>query len=450
MPNRRDFLKTTAVAAAGTIIAPSFILKPRPKVVVLGAGFAGLAAAASLVKKGVDVTVLEARNRVGGRVFSQKVHPERSHVVELGAEWVGASHERIIAMCNEFGLELQDNRFDTHLIYQGKYYPKDQWKYSASWENQWKNILESYPHLSEADKLRLDQMDWWRYLVNNGMDGMDLDIRELLDSTDFGESIRHVSAFAALAEYAESSEKNEMDFKIKGGNSSLADALADRISSARIITGQKVVKVDQSGKIIKVYVQNGDVFEADKVICALPTFAVNQVQWNPGLPEDKKTALNALQYARINKNVLYYSSRFWQDESFDMVTDGPAHYFYHATKNQEGPEGALISYTIGDKAALIARQDENFRSDMVDEALRPAFGKTRNYLKNQLMYYWGDDNYSKGAYAIYRPGQWFSVLPVLRKPHKNVFFAGEHIADWQGFMEGAINTGEDAAAEIAD
>jgi len=65
------------------------------------------------------------------------------------------------------------------------------------------------------------------------------------------------------------------------------------------------------------------------------------------------------------------------------------------------------------------------------------------------MYFWGDDKYSRGAYAIYRPGQWFTLMPILRRPFENVYFAGEHIADWQGFMEGAINTGEEAAEAIA-
>lgn len=64
-------------------------------------------------------------------------------------------------------------------------------------------------------------MDWWRFLVNNGIDERDLQIRDLLDSTDFGESIRHVSAYAALAEYAESSEKNEMDYKVKAATAGL-------------------------------------------------------------------------------------------------------------------------------------------------------------------------------------------------------------------------------------
>jgi len=101
------------------------------------------------------------------------------------------------------------------LKYQGKYYKNGDWDYSPEWKKKFQSIIDNYEKLTQADKVKLDKMDWWRYLVNNGCEGRDLDLRELLDSTDFGETIRSVSAFAALAEYAESSEKNEMYIKIK-------------------------------------------------------------------------------------------------------------------------------------------------------------------------------------------------------------------------------------------
>jgi monoamine oxidase len=63
-------------------------------------------------------------------------------------------------------------------------------------------------------------------------------------------------------------------------------------------------------------------------------------------------------------------------------------------------------------------------------------------------YAWQRDPYTRGAYALYRPGQWFTVRPILQQPHDRVLFAGEHLADWQGFMEGAVNSGEEAAATL--
>ncbi|HKO81954.1 MAG TPA: FAD-dependent oxidoreductase, partial [Chitinophagaceae bacterium] len=209
MSSRREFIKQSALAGAGVIVASSsfgnFFIGKKPKVIIIGAGFAGLSAAYYLHKKKIDFLILEARNRISGRVFSHTIDPQESLVIELGAEWVGNSHTRLQNLCNEFGLELQDNQFESHLIYQGKYYKSKEWDYSEDWKRKFQSIIDGYEKLTKADKVKLDKTDWWRFLVNNGCEGRDLDLRELLDSTHFGETIRSVSAFAALAEYAESS-----------------------------------------------------------------------------------------------------------------------------------------------------------------------------------------------------------------------------------------------------
>jgi monoamine oxidase len=451
MTTRRGFLKQTALAGAGLLFASSpaasFFIGKKPKVIIIGAGFAGLAAAYQLSKRKIDFVILEARNRVGGRVFSHQMDDADKLVIELGAEWVGASHTRLKELIQEMELEMENNQFDTHLIYQGKYARNGEWDYSPEWKTKFEEIIKGYGQLTELDKRKLDKIDWWRYLVNNGCSGRDLDIRELADSTDFGETIRSVSAFGALAEYAESSPKNEMDFKIKGGNSMLAKRLAEKIGAEHIRTGYKVKRIVQQ-KGVTVYCENGEKFEADKLICTAPTFAVKNMQWEPALPLPMRNALDQLQYARINKNPVQFNTRFWKEESFDMITDGPSHYFYHATKNQASQKGVLISYSIGDKAAVIANQSEQWKADTLHQNLSPYFGDIKGMIDKQTNYYWGNDEYSRGAYAIYGKGQWFGLRPILRQPHLHTHFAGEHLADWQGFMEGAINTGEEAAGKI--
>lgn len=451
MISRKKFIQQTALATGGVLLAGSplaaFTMGKKPKVIIIGAGFSGLAAAYSLHKKNIDFVVLEARNRIGGRVFSHTIDEAEKLVIELGAEWVGASHERLIALSAELGLQLENNQFDTHLIYRGEYFKKKEWDYSAEWKNKFSALLKNYAHLSDSDKKMLDKTDWWRYLVNNGCEGRDLDLRELADSTDFGETIRAVSAFAALSEYAESSEKNEMDYKIKGGNSKLAEKLAEKIGIGKIKNGYKVERIEQGKKVI-VHCSNGEKFEADKLICTAPTFAVKKIQWNPALPKEMQNAMDELQYARINKHPVLFKERFWNDENFDLITDTPAHYFYHATKNQLSKKGVLISYTIGDKAAVINNQTDAWKAEMLQQSLSPYFGDIKSIIEKQTNYYWGGDEYSKGSYAIYGKGQWYGLRPILKKSFLHTHFAGEHLADWQGFMEGAINTGEEAAEAI--
>jgi monoamine oxidase len=451
MTTRRSFIRQGLLAAGGLMIPSSsfanFILSGKKKVIVIGAGFSGLAAANKLNQRNFDVTVLESQNRIGGRVFSHQMNDNL--VVELGAEWVGNSHNRILELCNELKLDLSENQMDTHLLYKGVYSPARQWDFSKNWKLKMESLLENYRHLNDKDKLILDKMDWWRYLVNNGCKDRDLDLRELMDSTDFGESIRKVSANAALSEYVENTgdTQNQMDKKIIGGNTMLAQRLSEKLGKEKILLNHAVTRIEQGDKV-KVYCADGKVFEADKVICTLPTFALKNIDWKPGLPENKIEALNELQYARINKHAMLFDNRFWKSENFDMVTDQLPHYFYHATQGQPGSSGVLISYSIGDKAAVIANQNDmtNFKS--VQETLQPVFGDVKSHLKQQANYYWGNDQRSHGSYAIYGPGQWFRVRPVLKEPFMHTHFAGEHLADWQGFMEGAIVSGEEAAGEF--
>ena len=97
----------------------------------------------------------------------------------------------------------------------------------------------------------------------------------------------------------------------------------------------------------------------------------------------------------------------------------------------------------------MANQTDDWRMDIMDQTLRLPFGSVRHKMESSINYYWGKDEFSRGAYAIYGKGQWFRVMPILKRPHLHTHFAGEHLADWQGFMEGAINSGEEVAERLA-
>ena len=448
---RRNFLGLTAASTSAVLLdAPAIDAPKTPKpskIIVLGAGFAGLAAALKLHDEKTDFIVLESRGRVGGRVFTHLLDAPQNLRVELGAEWVGASHLKIQHLCKRFGIALLNNSFKTDLLFRGKHQKTGYWDYSETWKTRLEALLKQFGQLSEAQQLALDQMDWWRFLVNNGIGDDDLFLRELFDSTDFGESIRHVSAFSAMSEYAESSANNEMDYKMEGGNATLALKIMEYVGVEKIKLGHHVVEIQQQNQRVKVLCSNGEIFEADRLICTVPTFALSKIKCAPALPEAKINAINALQYARINKHAVQFSQRFWPRDDFDLITDTPAHYLYHATKNQPSASSALISYSTGDRADLFALNTPALHNKMVFEALQPVADAAVLFQKS-TNYYWGADGYSRGSYAVYGKGQWFGLRPVLAEPFLNIHFAGEHIADWQGFMEGAVDTGA-AAAEAA-
>ncbi|MGB4960913.1 MAG: FAD-dependent oxidoreductase, partial [Saprospiraceae bacterium] len=243
---RREFIIKSGLAGSSVLLASKPLtgfssISTKPKtVIIIGAGLAGLAAGLKLKADGVHVTILESRNRIGGRVFSNKPAKANGKIIELGAEWVGQSHERIISLCKDFGLTLENNKFETDLILGGQYSKQSKWGFSPELNRFWEQKEDLWSKMTESQKKDLDKQDWWRYLNGLHVTDRDLMLRELMDSTDFGESIRHTSAHAAFAEYAESSEKNEMDLKIKGGNTLLAEKMAGDIGNENILLAHTV------------------------------------------------------------------------------------------------------------------------------------------------------------------------------------------------------------------
>lgn len=447
--NRRDFLKLIGAASLGAALSANNVFaQKRPKsCVIVGAGFAGLAAAYKLKNAGWNVTVLEARDRIGGRVFSHRLPQNSNLICELGAEWVGESHERIKALCYDFKIPLQRHQFADYLLQNGKVSRPGQWGFSAPAQAAFKKAIKNYEKLSALQQRTLDKLDWWTYLEKIGFTEEDLRLRDLMDSTDFGESIRHVSAYGALAEYAESSPHNEMDYKMTGGNSRLSEEFAKRVGAENIKLNTLVTEINQYKGIVTVKTEI-DSYKTDAVICTAPTQSLLKIKFNPPLPTVQRAAAEELIYARICKNSVLYENRFWKDENFSMVSDVTSHYYFHSTQNQPGKEGILTSYAIGEKADVLASQSDERRMRIITRDLVDFETDAPKLAKGIASYAWQRDKYTDGAYALYRPGQWFGIRPILQRPHGKILFAGEHLADWQGFMEGAIETGEAAAQSL--
>ncbi len=447
--NRREFLKIIGAASVGVAVSSGnvFAQKRRKSCVVIGAGFSGLAAAYKLKNSGWNVTVLEARDRIGGRVFSYSMPQNKDLICELGAEWVGESHERLKKLCGDFKIPLQKHQFDDYLLQNGKVSRPGAWGFSEQAKTAFAKIKAGYEKLTALQQQKLDKLDWWTYLEKIGFSQEDLLLRDLMDSTDFGESIRHVSAFGALAEYAESSPKNEMDYKMTGGNSRLTQEFAKRIGAENIKNQTLVTEINQLKGIVTVKTET-DSYRADAVICTVPTNSLVKIKFDPPMPTAQTEAAEKLIYARICKNSILFENRFWKDENFSMVSDETSHYYFHSTQKQKGKEGILTSYAIGEKADVLASQSDERRMNIITRDLVDFNQDAPKIAKGIASYAWQRDKYTDGAYALYRPGQWFGIRPILQKPHLKVLFAGEHLADWQGFMEGAIETGEAAAESL--
>ncbi|MFT4113157.1 flavin monoamine oxidase family protein [Silvibacterium sp.] len=451
---RRSFLAGTALLGADLLLCAQPLARPQHSCVIVGAGLAGLTAAWRLSSAGWKVTVLEARNRPGGRAWTYRFPQAPELSCEMGGEWIGKEHTRMLAITSELKVPLEPHAYHVWLLRHGHLYTPGNWGLSPQSKAAWEKFRATYAHYSEQEKRRLDQYDWWTWLGKIGYTRDDRALREIIDPTDFGESTRVVSAFSVGDEYTQGDYANpqatdEMDFHVRGGNSELVKALIARLPAGSVHLGKAVTAITQNSARGTVTIEaGGETFTADSCVFTAPATMLNSIRWDPALPAAKAEAAEQLEYGRIIKTQLLFDRRFWPAEDFSLMTDETAHQFYHSTFGQQGQRGILCSYACGDKADVLAAQSKVERQQQMIRDLAVVSPKAAGALLDSFDQPWQEDPWAQGAYAVYRPGQWFRVRPLLAAPHGRVLFAGEHIADWQGFMEGAVTTGEAAAHHL--
>ena len=449
---RRTFLAHAPLAACGMALHAQSRSRSPHSCVIVGAGLAGLTAAYRLSSAGWKVTVLEARNRAGGRAWSYRFAQAPQLSCEMGGEWIGKDHKQILALARELNVALEPHAYRVWLLQHGMLHAPGSWGFSAQSQAAWKRFMTQYKKYSDHDKYRLDEYDWWTWLGKIGLTDDDRRIREIMDSTDYGESIRDVSAFVAADEYVDTDYINpnstdEMDFHVRGGNSELVKAIAAKLPAGALHLNAPVTSIMQRpGKVT--VTAAGASYTADACIFAAPASVLNSIHFDPPLPAEKALAADELEYGRIIKTQMLFNRRFWPAEDFSLMSDETSHQYYHSTQGQAGTLGILCSYACGDKADVLAAQSKTERQAQLMRDLKAVYPDAAAALIDSVDQPWQDDPWAHGAYAIYRPGQWFRIRPLLESPHGKVLFAGEHIGDWQGFMEGAVSTGENAAAHL--
>ena len=443
----------------------------RPHCIVIGAGLAGLAAAHKLSNQRWHITILEANSdRVGGRVFSHRFPESASEklVCELGGEWIGDDHTRMKRLCREFGLgRLKSHQFSTSFwpsngLPQKRFKP-GQWPFSPKALRGFKRLRKRFMRdKDDEDKMRdFDQSDWWTTLGRSGFSLQELVQRDLMDSTDSGESIRLSSSYLAATEYFDSNDTDEMDFKIEGGNDRLPAAMAEHLGKRHELRlGASVRRIEQDDHGVRVFIEGRTrAFRGDYCICTVPAHRLLDITWRPILKRKQANASRQLQYSRIMKTAVLYAQRFWErprsskEFGFSTFTSRASDFCFDSTFGQRGTMGILCSYSIGDKADdLAAEKNPNNLMKWITEDVVCAVQPKSDVVVAPVSIAtqaWHRETAIGGAYAFYRPGQWFTVREVLSWPHKRVAFAGEHLSkDWQGFMEGAVETGEAAATLV--
>lgn len=415
-------------------------------VLILGAGFSGLWAAVLLKRRGVDVTVIEARNRIGGRVYTKTAD---NLTYEMGGEWIGSKDTLLLEACAAYGLELVDHALKTQYLYKGTFYPLGKLRIDESWLPHVQQLVNRFESLSEEEVRYLQRVNWHEFLTQDKVPSRDLDLLELVRSTDFGEDMRFIPAYDVLYDYMVGGDGPTACAKsIKSGNVAFARKCVEEIGEANLHLNEEIVAVIQSAGKVEAVSKSGKRYFGNALVAAVPASAVRSIAWAPALPEDQAEAYAEIEYSRILKTAAHFRERFWPDETFELVTDLLPQQIYHATPGQLEHNGVLISYAVGDRAQILSHMSPEEKGEEMRKPLQATTAAEVPMPDSIDSYYWGDDPYTHGAYPRFSGDQHTRLQPLFRAAHGGIFFAGEHTAKRYGFMEGAIEAGERAANEV--
>lgn len=463
--SRREMLRTSLAAAASVLLSErsGLLAQVGRRVVIVGAGFSGLTAAFELSQAGYDVTVVEARNRVGGRVLTFSDMVARK-TVEGGGELIGSNHPTWVAYAKRFKLEFLDvteeEDFEFPIMLGGKRLSAD------DSEKLWKE-LEDVVSSINADAARLADPD--RPWTTQGADALDRRplsswvqglaaserckiAMDAMMTADNGVRTEWQSYLANLAMIkGHGVEKYWTDsevYRCKGGNQQLARRLATAVGDARVLLNSAVEAITVREKTVSVKLANGRVLEADDVIVTAPAPVWNKIAFDPALP-----ATLAPQMGVNVKCLIAVQSPFWRRAELapDLLSDGPINMTWHATDGQPGAGTVITTFSGGPDAdtcrawpAALRVENSLVELSKVYSGIRPAF------IKGRFMD-WPSDIWVRGSYSFPAPGQVTAMGPLLWDPKSRLRFAGEHTSyAFMGFMEGALHSGALVARALAE
>jgi monoamine oxidase len=425
---------------------------PDVDVIVIGAGLAGLRAATDLVAVGHEVVVLEARDRVGGRVWSHRF--ANGQWCERGAEFIDTDHLEVLALAADLGLALTDataGRDDSKRLLDagGRSAPfalhhslrgeLDRWRVAMC--SLAASVDPDDPTRSEVatslDTLRLSDL----------VGGLGLSVmarvvvgREIRTEFMVGpDEVSQLMAGWMEARHQASGDGREAH-RIAGGNDQLATGLAARLGD-RVRLSSPVASIEPDDGLVALF--DGTRLRAAHIV-ATPPLPVLGRMW-PAMPAE----LAAIGYGIGGKVSVQVDRRVWRDYGRDgsVMTERAWGQFWDTSEDQPGDSGVLTALLSShDGAALVALPET--ANLVVDEADR-IFPGFKGLADERVQTDWTDDPYSLGCYATFGPGQLIDAWPLLRRRYGTMMLAGEHTDGFTGYMEGALRSGGRVAREIA-
>ena len=445
------------------------------RVVVVGAGLAGLTAAHDLRDAGWDIVVLEARDRVGGRVFTRYgqqdgVAFDAGLHAEGGGESIDDNHDQLLALLGSYGIATERRQADSEakglVRYQDRTYPLDDFVMlrNGAVASDYERVgaeLEKLAEQHQVDPEHPDQAD----------DAVGLDARSLAEfigslglvpEAQFLVEQSYVSEYAAeLADLsllfvaqqaaidAGVADGAAETMRIAGGNSTLPVAMAAALGDA-IVTGAAVTAISHGAD--GVTVTAGDhVVHGARVVLALPPPPLRAVRFDPPLPAGLRAAIDGLDLGAAVKVTTQYRTPFWRadDRSGFSIGDLTYRVSWDATDSYSAPSGLLSTFTTGGNGRRLAALSDSDRIALVQGELEQVAAGAQAHQSGPVSTIaWPNEPFTGGGYAAYRPGQLSAFWGPMRDGTDRIHMAGEHTEALAGYMESAVRSGHRSARSI--
>jgi len=478
--SRREALAGAAAAGGAIVLGDSAPASARPKrrgavrradVIVVGAGLAGLSAAADLVRAGHSVVVLEARDRVGGRTLNHRLGG--GEVVEVGGQWVGPGQDRILARARALGVKTFKTftKGEQVLDFEGR-------------QSHFSGLIPPLPGPDASDfgtllgklialqrTIPLDRP--WLAPDAAGLDSQTVETFKLANSSTqgarflldlavrsvFAAEPRDLSLLHALF-YLQSgggiinltsTAGGAQDSRFVGGSQLVSLRLTARLGS-RVVLEAPARRIDQArGQVI--VVSDAGTWRGRHVIVAIAPTLAGRIDYRPALPALRDQLTQRMPQGSVIKFEAVYPKPFWRDEGLNGYSnsDQPPVQLTYDNSPPSGRPGALLGFVAGSSARRLGALSAAARRTAVLGSFVRRFGAQAAKPRALIEHNWSDEVWTRGCYVGYMPpGVWSDYGSALRAPVGRIHWAGTETSEvFNGYMDGAVRSGERAAREIS-